>query len=205
MSAIEYRNLLYEISQKIDWLTERQRLIFICEAEGLIVKGTESNIQDVLSLLKALEERNHLGIDRLEVLKDLLKGTGKWYLLEIIEKFDIKRKEYNSLLEQICCVLEEGNHLEQAISMCKEEIAYDKERDVKDVRTLFTELEKQNFLGIARLDILKKISIDVEKPDLLELIVGFEERRKQEETVERKTAELEESRRTTKGRVRFPN
>ncbi|KAL9984456.1 hypothetical protein ACROYT_G006749 [Oculina patagonica] len=198
MSAIEYRNLLYEVSQKIDWLTERQRLLFICEAEGLIVTGSESNIQDVLSLFKGLEERNHLGIDRLEVLKDLLKGIGKWHLLELVEKFDIKRKEYNNLLEQICCVLEQGNHVGRIISMCKEKISYDRERDVKDVRTLFTELEKQNNLGIARLDVLKKIVIDAEKPDLLEQIVEFEVKRKQEEIVERKRAELEESRRRTK-------
>ncbi|KAL9984454.1 hypothetical protein ACROYT_G006747 [Oculina patagonica] len=198
MSAIEYRNLLYEVSQEIDWLTERQRLLFICEAEGLIVTGSESNIQDVLSMFKGLEERNHLGIDRLEVLKDLLKGAGKWHLLELVEKFDIKRKEYNNLLEQICCVLEQGNHVERIISMCKEKISYDRERDFKDVRTLFTELEKQNNLGIARLDILKKIVIDAEKPDLLEQIVEFEEKRKQEEIVERKRAELEESRRRTK-------
>lgn len=184
MSAIEYRNLLYEISLKIDWLTERQRLLFICEAEGLTVRETESDIQDVLSLVRGLEEQNRLGIDRLDVLKDLLKGIGKWHLLELVENFDTKRKEYNNLLEQICCVLEEGNHLEQVILTCKEKI--DKERDIKDVRTVITELEKQNDLGITRLDMLKKILLDVEKPELLDYIVEFEEKRKQEEVVEKK-------------------
>lgn len=45
------------------------------------------DITDVISLLTKMEERNLLGIDRLGVLKDLLKG---------IEKYDLKLKWKNS-------------------------------------------------------------------------------------------------------------
>lgn len=200
MSAIEYRNLLYKTSQKIDWSTERQQLLFICQ-ELTEEAGSESSIQGVLSFFEGLEKRNHLGIDRLEVLKDLLKEIGKWNLVELVERFEIKRKEYNSLLEYISRVLEEGNHLEQLISIC---IAHDREGDIKNVRALFTELEKHSNLGIVCLDTLKKIVKEV-KPDLLEQIVEYEENRKQEEVVERKRDELEESGRRRKGKVCRPS
>ena len=45
------------------------------------------DIADVISLLTKMEEKNLLGIDRLGVLKDLLKG---------IEKYDLKLKWKNS-------------------------------------------------------------------------------------------------------------
>ena len=45
------------------------------------------DITDVISLLTKMEEKNLLGIDRLGVLKDLLKG---------IEKYDLKLKWKNS-------------------------------------------------------------------------------------------------------------
>jgi len=192
MSAIEYRNLLFKISQKIDWISERQRLLFI--TEGLIAEESETNIQDVLSLFKVLEERKNLGIDRLEVLKDILKEIGKWNLLEKVEKFEIKRKEFNSLLEYICRALDESGHLERLVSVCKGRIAQDRESSIKDVRTLFTELEKVNHLGVGRLDILK-VLIGTDKPDLLKQVEEFENKRKQEEVVERKRNELEESKR----------
>lgn len=198
MSAIEYRNLLYQTSQEISWTSERQRLLFICE--GLIAEGSETNIQDVLSLFKELEEQNNLAIDRLEVLKDLLKGIGKWNLLETVKNFEIKRKEFNSLLDCISHALDECGHLERLVSLCKGRIAQDREGDIKDVRTLFTELERKNNLGIGRLDILKTV-IGGDKPDLLQQVEEFEKKRKQEEVVERKRNELEESKRRRNGEV----
>ena len=198
MSGVEYRNLLFEISQKINWITERQRLLFV--TKGLIAEGSETNIQDVLSLFNELEDRKNLGIDRLEVLKDLLKGTGKWNLLEKAEKLEIKRKEFNSLLAHISCALDESGHLERLVSVCKGRIAKDRESDIKDVRTLLTELEKENHLGIGRLDILK-VLIAAGKPDLLKQVEEFESKRKQEEAAERKRNELEESKRRRNGKA----
>ena len=193
MSVIEYRNLLYEVSEKIAWTTERRRLLFICKI--FLPDGCESNIQDVLSLLIKLEEENQLGIDSLEVLKDLLERMEKWSLLEIVEKFENKRKEYKSLLEQCRRVLDECSQLERLISVCEGKISHDRQGHITDVCTLFAELEKQNNLGIKRLDILKTMAIEMEKPDLLEQVEEFEKKRKQEEAAERE----QKSRRKSQG------
>ena len=187
MSLIEYRNLLYEVSKKIAWITERERLLFICKI--FIPDGCENNIQDVLSLLIKLEEENQLGIDKLDVLKDLLQRMGKWDLLQIVEKFENKRKEYKRLLEQCGRVLDERSQLERLISVCKGKIPRDRQEHITDVWTLFTELEKQNNLGIRRLEMLKTMAVEMEKPDLLEQVEEFEKKRKQEEDAERSQGE----------------
>jgi len=199
MSLIEYRNLLYEVSEKIAWITERRRLLFICKI--LLPDGCENNIQDVLSLLTKLEEENRLGIDSLEVLKDLLERMGKWDLLQIVEKFENKRKEYKRLLEQCGQVLGDCNQLERLISVCKGKISCDRQEHITDVWTLFTELENQSNLGIKRLEILKAMANEMEKPDLRQQVEEFAKKRKQEEDVERKQNELEEARRRNQGEV----
>ena len=76
MSAIEYNNLLFEISQRLEELNVLDRLVFTCR--GMLASGSEDNIQDVLSLFKELEERNNLGINRMEVIKGLLKSFQEW-------------------------------------------------------------------------------------------------------------------------------
>ena len=199
MSVVEYRNLLFEVSEKIDWLTERRRLLYICKI--FLPDGSENIIQDALSLLNKLEEENHLGIDHLEVLKDLLKRRAKWNLLEIVEYFEIRRREYKDLLEQVGRELDDCNQLQRLISFCEGKIAPDREADIRDVCTLFTELEECNSLGIGRLEILKTMAIEMEKPDLLKQVEEFEKKRKQEEDVERERNKLQESRRRIKGMV----
>ena len=197
MSLIEYRNLLFEVSENIAWITESRRLLFICKV--FLPDGCENDIQDVLSLLIKLEEENKLGIDSLEVLKDLLDGMGKWNLLQRVEKFENKRIEYKSLLEQCGRVLDECNQLERLISVCEGKISHDRREHITDVSTLFMELEKQNNLGIKRLEILKTMATVMEKPDLIEQVGEFEKKRKQEEDAERKQNELEEARRRSQG------
>jgi len=64
---------------------------------------------------------------------------------------------------------------------------------------LFTELEKQNNLGIKRLEILKTLAAEMEKPNLIKQVEEFEKRREQEEDAERKENELEEARRRSQG------
>jgi len=51
---------------------------------------------------------------------------------------------------------------------------------------LFTELEKQDNLGIERLEILKTMATEMEKPDLLQQVEEFDKKRKQEENADRK-------------------
>ena len=197
MSLIEYRNLLYEVSERIAWVTERRRLLFICKI--FLPDGCEDDIQDVLSLLIKLQEENHLGIDSLDVLKDLLERMGKWNLLQAVEKFENKRKEYKSLLEQCGRVLDDCSQLERLVSVCEGKISHDRQQYITDVWTLFTELEKQKELGIKRLEILKTMATEMEKPDLLQRVEEFKKKRKQEEDAEREQNELEEARRRSQG------
>ncbi|XP_078345189.1 uncharacterized protein LOC144630690 [Oculina patagonica] len=89
MSKIEYSDLLFEISKKIDE-NELPRLIFMCREE--IVKGSGRNIPDVLTLFEELEKQNCLGIDRLDTLKEILTRMKKRSLLKKVEEFEIKRK-----------------------------------------------------------------------------------------------------------------
>lgn len=121
MSVIEYHNLKYKVSERIDWITEQNRLLYVCKA--FLPEGCENNIQNFLSLLDKLEEENHLAIDSLEVLKDLLEGMEKWNLLQTVEKFQNKRKDYKSLLEQCGRVFDECSQLERLISVCKGNIS----------------------------------------------------------------------------------
>ena len=79
MSVVEYLNLLHQCNKDISWQSER--IILICKR--FIPDGLEDKIPDVDSLLAKLEERSILGIDRLDVLKGLLKGIRKWDLLRM--------------------------------------------------------------------------------------------------------------------------
>ena len=89
MSDIEYSDLLFEISRKLD-AEELQRLLFMCR--NAIAKGSKRNIQDVLTLFEELERNNHLGIDRLDTLKGILTQMKKRSLLKKVEEFEIRRK-----------------------------------------------------------------------------------------------------------------
>lgn len=89
MSKIEYSDLLFEISKKLDE-NELPRLIFMCREE--IAKGSEGNIRDVLTLFEELEKQNRLGIDRLDTLKEILKQMKKRSLLKKVEEFETRRK-----------------------------------------------------------------------------------------------------------------
>lgn len=101
MSKIEYNDLLYEISKKLDE-NELPRLIFMCREE--IAESSEENVRDVLALFKELEKRNRLGIDRLDTLKEILKQMKKRSLLKKVEEFERRRKGI-----QIMCLLQSQN------------------------------------------------------------------------------------------------
>ena len=192
MSAIEYNNLLFEISQRLEEQNVLDRLLFMCR--GMLASGSEDNIQDVLSLFKELEEQNNLGINRMEVIKGLLKSFKEWSFFGRVKDFESKRKKYNGLLEQIIVALDELNELERLVAMCRGNISQESQGQIQDVRSLFKELEKQNNLEYDRLDILKGILIETEKNDLLRELEEFEERRNQEDELKRKEDEFERRR-----------
>ena len=81
MSEIEYNNLLFEISERLDQQNVLERLLFMCRGKLSPVSERQDSIQDTLSLFKELEDRNCLGVDRVQVLKDLLKGVRQCYNL----------------------------------------------------------------------------------------------------------------------------
>ena len=200
MSVVEYRVLLYQFCEEIDWQTQRRKLIFIFRA--FLPDDSEEGITDTDSLLTLLEEKNLLGIDRLNVMKELLKGIRKWDLLRMVRRFEIKRKDYKQLLEQISRDIDETNELERLISICKEKnlIALESEEDIVDVNALFTVLEQQNNLGIEDLTALKTLANMVGKPDLCRLLEEFEKKRKQEEDAELESKEREDNIRRTRGK-----
>lgn len=92
MSVVEYRGLLYQFCEEVDWQTQRRKLIFILRA--FLHDDLEGGVSNIESLLTILEEKNIIGIDRLNVMKELLKEIGKRDLLRRVERFEIKRKDY---------------------------------------------------------------------------------------------------------------
>ena len=184
MSAIEYNDLLFKVSQRLNELNVGRRLLVMCR--GKLAPRSEEHLPDVLQLLLELEEKEYLGPDRLGVLKDVLGGLEEWPLLENVEKFETKIKEYHGLLEQIIQALDELNDVEQLVSFCKGKISEERQGNIRDVRSLFQELKNNSCLEINRLDILKEILRQTDKRDLLEKVKEFEERRNREHKSERR-------------------
>lgn len=183
MSVIEYNDLLFKVSQRLNELNVGKRLLVMCR--GKLAPRSEEHLPDALQLFWELQEKEYLGPDRLGVLKDVIGGLEEWSLLENVEKFETKRKEYHGLLEQIIQELE-LNDVEQLVSICKGKILDGRQGNIRDVRSLFQELKNNSCLEINRLDILKEILRQTDKRDLLEKVKEFEERRNREHKSERR-------------------
>ena len=192
MSVVGYCKLKHRCTEEINWESESEWLI--PTYKDLTRGGSVDEITDVNSFLAKLEEGSLLGIDRLDVLKDLLKEMTKWDLLRMVDEFEIKRKDYKQFLEKISRVLDESNELQRLIVICRRQnlIAHEREEHIANVNALLTELENQNKLGIGNLSILKTLANEVEKPDLCKLVDDFDEKRKQEDDSERKRKEWED-------------
>ena len=179
MSATEYNNLLYAICRKLDELNALDQLLSMCR--GKLAPGSEGDIRNTRSLCDKLEENNKLGIDRLQLMKRLLRGVEDWALLEKVEKFECKRKEYKALLEKVISSLDALDDLERLIAICRGSV---REGNIEDVRSLFRELENQENLEIDYLDVVKNILAETESNELLKELEEFEERRNQEDKSE---------------------
>ncbi|CAH3148387.1 unnamed protein product [Pocillopora meandrina] len=187
MSAIEYRGLLFEVSQRFDELNMLKKLLFLCKKK--LTPG--GNIENALALFERLEEQKYLGTDRLKLLKELLEEVGEWSLLEKVKTFENKRKEYKALLKKARCALDELNDLERLIKICEGKISEEREGNIKDVQSLLQGLEDEEILGISCLDILKDLLTATERGDLLQEVEKFEERRNREAKFKRQKGELE--------------
>lgn len=178
MSEVEYNNLLYQIRKRLDELNVGEQLLFLCRGK-VTARNEENNIQTRL-LIEELEEKGFLSPDRLVLLKGILKGIKEWALFQQVEKFETKRKEYNDLLERIIRVFEELNDLERLVSICREKLTEEMQGNVHDVRSLFKQLERNDFLGIDYLDCLKEILTKSSKNDLFKEVEEFEQRQSRE-------------------------
>lgn len=185
MSKIEYNFLLFEISKRLDHLAVLEQLIFSCREMLASGSNGHDSIRDTLSLFKQLEESKWLGINRLQVLKDLLKGVKEWYLFGKVKHFEIARKEYNELIERIIRALDELNDVERLIAFCRMEVPeFANESNIQDARSLFKELENLNCLGIDCFDVLKEILTKTEQRGLLKEVQVMEKRRNRKEDFE---------------------
>ncbi len=188
MSSIEYRALRCKVSQGINWPNENETLLSLCE--GLIAADSENNIQNAASLFKELEKQNNLGIDDLDLLKALLRAIEKWALIDEVEKFEDKRKNYVSLREKIIVKLSECD-VRRLIEICGQHLAAEREGHINDVRALFEDLERKNRIGADRLRILKKILKETGEEDLLKEVEDFEREKKNDEIADRQRMESE--------------
>ena len=185
MSEYEYNNLLYKISKRLDKIDVGEQLLVICR--GKLAARSEENIMiPTFSLFKELEEKGFLSPDRLNILKAMLKGVEEWALLEEVEKFEAKKKEYNDLLERIIQVLDGLNDLERLLSICRRKITEARQSSILNVRSLFKELESNDWLGIDCLDTLKEILNQTHENNLLKEVEEFEQRQNHELKSERR-------------------
>ena len=145
----------------------------------------EENIP-TFSLFKELEEKGFLSPDHLNVLKAMLKGVEEWALLEEAEKFEAKRKEHNDLLARVIQVLDGLNDLERLISICGRKITEARQSSILNVRSLFKELENNDWLGIDCLNTLKETLSQTNENNLLKEVEKFEQRQNHELKSERR-------------------
>ena len=82
----EYNALLEEIIRLLDELNDLER-------RGKLSEESEGLIEDVRSLFKELENQNILGLDRLDILKEILTETEKKDLLKKVEEFEERRNK----------------------------------------------------------------------------------------------------------------
>ena len=87
----EYNALLEEIIRLLDELNDLERLVSVCR--GKLSEESEGLIEDVRSLFKELENQNIQGLDRLDILKDILTETEKKDLLKKVEEFEERRNK----------------------------------------------------------------------------------------------------------------
>ena len=179
MSAIGYNNLLYKTIQSLNESNVGEQLRFMCR--DMVAQRDEQSIKE---LFQELELNGFLSLDKLEVLKDLLKGLKEWSLFRNVISFERKRKEYNSLLERIIHVLDDLDCLEQLVAICRDRIPEEKHGSIQDVKSFLKVLEDKDSLRIDRLELLKKILIQKQQTDLLRDVEEFEERLNQEDEFE---------------------
>ena len=182
MSSVAYKGLLFKVARQLSQ-HDHQQLLEMCGLDD-----EAENILDARSLIKRLEEKSQLGIDRLGVMEEVLATLDELSLLEKLKEFEKKRKEYTNLLAKVHGALDsdERIHLKQLKDICKKETSMELDESISNVETLFKELEKHGSLGFRTLDFLKDILRKIEKEDLVREIEEYEQRRNKNDAAERR-------------------
>ena len=181
MSEVTYNDLLYRICNRLDKINALKHVLSICR--GKLPHGANDTIRDTRSLFENLEERSFLGVDSLQLLKDILQAVKEWELHEKIVKFESLRREYSEKLrETVIRVLEELNDMERLMSAVgRREIPEERK---KDVRSLV------NFLGTDCLHLFRGIFTELNNDELRTALEEFQDHRTQYEAFERKEGSL---------------
>ena len=83
--------MLEPIIRVLDELNDLERLMSMCR--GHIPEEREGSIHDVRSLFKVLEDNNRLGINSLDILKEILTELEKEDLIKEVEEFQKRRRQ----------------------------------------------------------------------------------------------------------------
>ncbi|PFX12763.1 serine/threonine-protein phosphatase 6 regulatory ankyrin repeat subunit B-like [Stylophora pistillata] len=115
------------------------------------------------------------GLDKLQVQEQLLFMCRR------------EKKRLEQFEREVIRVFSENSELEHLIRICERKTSFDYETNIRDVRTLFNELESQDFLEFDHLDVLKEILRET-RSDLLKEVENFERRVNEEEELESEKA-----------------
>ena len=181
MSEVTYKDLLYRIRNRIDEINAFNQVLVICIEK--LPHGAIDTIHDTRSLFEKLEECGVLGVDSLQILKDILQAVKQWDLQEKIVKFESLRREYaEKLRETVIRVLEELNDMERLKSaLGKRKITKERKRDVRSL---------VNVLGTDCLDLFRGIFTELNNDELRTALEKYQNRRTQYEACEKEEGSL---------------
>lgn len=98
----------------------------------------------------------------------------------------LKERNTMSLLERVIQFLNGLNDLERLLSNCGPKITEERQSSILNVRSLFKELESNDWLGIDCLDTLREILNQTNENNLLKEVEEFEQRQNHELKSERR-------------------
>ena len=193
MSEVTFNSLLFCIVHRLEEINAlkedrvRKRVLFMCN--GKIERRDDETI---LSLFKKLKDSGFLGVDSLQMLKDIVKAEAQWDFLDEIAKFETVRGEYKKLLEKVISALEKPNDLGRVTSIVwgRLNVPEEKKNGVRDIRSLVQVLEEMNFIGVDCLNVLMEFSIELNDDELRTELKEFQNRRTKEEKSERRKGSL---------------
>mgnify|MGYP000226480814 CR=1 FL=1 len=93
LRAREYKELVARVINVLEELNDLERLMSIVARVRRIPEERRNDVHDVRSLVQVLEEMNFLGIDCLEILREILTELNDGELLSELTEFQKRRIE----------------------------------------------------------------------------------------------------------------